>query len=95
MLESIKKVLYAGIGIFAISEDKAKEIIAELIKQGEITAQEGDKLLNEIKEKAYQKGRSFEESFAMKIKDYLKISELEKRVEQLEKEVGELRQKLS
>ncbi len=95
MIESIKKVLYAGIGIFALSEDKAREIIAELIKQGEITAQEGDKLLNELKDKAYQKGKSFEENFAMKIKDYLKISELEKRVEKLEKELDELRQKLS
>ncbi|MCX7991180.1 MAG: hypothetical protein N2999_03960 [Proteobacteria bacterium] len=95
MIDNIKKILYAGLGIFALSEDKAKEIIQELIKQGEITAQEGEQLISDLKNKAWDRGKSFEEKIALKIKDYLKISELEERVKKLEDELSKIREKLS
>lgn len=95
MIDNIKKILYVGLGIFALSEDKAKEIIQELIKQGEITAQEGDQLISDIKNKAWEKGKTFEEKIALKIKDYLKINELEERVSKLEEEINKIREKLS
>lgn len=95
MIDSVKKVIYAGLGIFALSEDKAKEIINELIKQGEITAQEGEQLISEFKEKAYQRGKGFEEKIALKIKDYLNINALEEKIAQLEKELKEIKEKIS
>ncbi len=95
MIDNIKKILYAGLGIFALSEDKAKEIIEELIKQGEITTQEGEQLISDIKNKAYTKGKEFEDKIALKIKDYLKINELEERVSKLEEELNKIREKIS
>ncbi len=40
MIDIIKKVLYAGMGVFALSEEKTKAIISQLVKDGELTAQE-------------------------------------------------------
>lgn len=94
MIDNIKKILYAGLGIFALSEDKAKEIIQELIKQGEITAQEGEQLISDIKNKAWEKGKTFEEKIALKIKDYLKINELEEKINKLEAEIEQIREKI-
>jgi polyhydroxyalkanoate synthesis regulator phasin len=44
MIDIIKKVLYAGIGVFALSEEKTKEIISQLVKEGVLTTQEGEKI---------------------------------------------------
>lgn len=95
MIETIKKILYAGLGIFALSEEKAKEIVEELVKQGEITSQEAEQLISDLKNKAWEKGKNFEEKIALKIKDYLKINELEDRVKKLETEIEKIREKIS
>lgn len=87
MIDVIKKVLYAGIGVLAISEEKAKEILDELVKQGELTANDAEKLLNDIKSKLSQAGKTTEDKVLIKLKEYLHITELEKRISKLEKEI--------
>lgn len=87
MIDVIKKVIYAGIGALALSEEKAKEIVNELVKQGEITASDAEKILNDLKAKLADAGKSSEEKVIGKLKDYLHITELEKRVSKLEKEL--------
>lgn len=86
MLEAIKKVLFAGIGALALSEEKSREIVAELIKQGEITAQDGEKLLSEMRGKFTKTGKSVEEKILATAKEYLHIQDLENRISRLEKE---------
>ncbi len=93
MIEIIKKVLYAGIGVFALSEEKTKEIISQLVKEGEITAQEGEKLLSDLKEKFVSTGKGVEDKFLEKVKNYLNISNLEERIAKLEAEVEALKNK--
>lgn len=93
MFEIIKKVLYAGIGVFALSEEKAKELINQLVKEGELTAQEGEKLLSELKDKFVSSGKGVEDKFLEKIKEYLHISKLEERIAKLESEVEALKNK--
>jgi polyhydroxyalkanoate synthesis regulator phasin len=77
MIDIIKKVLYAGIGVFALSEEKTKEIISQLVKEGVLTTQEGEKLLAELKDKFVSTGKGVEDKFLEKVKDYLHISKLE------------------
>lgn len=91
MIEIIKKVLYAGIGVFALSEEKAKEIINELVKQGEITSSDAEKLINDMKAKLAEAGKSTEDKILGKLKDYLNITDLEKRITKLEKEIEMLK----
>lgn len=93
MIDIIKKVLYAGIGVFALSEEKTKEIVSQLVKEGELTTQEGEKLISELKDKFVSTGKGVEEKFLDKLKDYLHISNLEERITKLEKEVEELKNK--
>lgn len=93
MFEIVKKVLYAGIGIFALSEEKTKELINQLVKEGELTTQEGEKLLADLKEKFVSSGKGVEDKFLEKVKEYLHISKLEERIAKLESEVAELKNK--
>jgi len=51
MRELIHKILYTTIGFAALTEEKAKEIVAELEKKGEVSSEEGKKLAQELIEK--------------------------------------------
>jgi len=52
MLDLLHKVLYAGIGLAAMSEEKIKETVAELEQRGAVSGEEGKKLTHELIEKA-------------------------------------------
>ena len=54
--EDVKKVLLAGIGAAALTAEKSKDVIDELVKKGELTVEQGkdapnEELKHDIKEK--------------------------------------------
>jgi len=44
--EDLKKIFLAGVGAVAMTAEKSKEVIEDLVKKGEITVEQG-KVLNE------------------------------------------------
>ncbi len=65
MFDLIQKMLYAAVGTIAVTEEKARELVAELEKKGAVTTEEGKKLVKEIVEK----GRNRSEELHKKIED--------------------------
>ena len=47
--EGIKKILLAGIGTAAVTAEKSKEVLDELVKKGELTVEQGEVLNQELK----------------------------------------------
>ena len=47
--EGLKKILLAGIGTAAVTAEKSKEILDELVKKGELTVEQGKVLNEELK----------------------------------------------
>ncbi len=47
--DDIKKVFLAGIGAAALTFEKSKEIVDELVQKGEITVEQGKALNEELK----------------------------------------------
>jgi polyhydroxyalkanoate synthesis regulator phasin len=47
--EELKKILLAGVGAIALTAEKAKEVIEELVKKGELTVEQGKVLNEELK----------------------------------------------
>ena len=47
--ENIKKVLLAGIGAVAITTEKSKDLLNEMVKKGELTVDQGKVLNEELK----------------------------------------------
>ena len=47
--ENIKKVLLAGIGAVAITTEKSKDLLNEMVKKGELTVEQGKVLNEELK----------------------------------------------
>lgn len=47
--DDVKKIFLAGVGAVAITAEKSKDIIEELVKKGELTVEEGKVLNEELK----------------------------------------------
>ena len=47
--EGIKKILLAGIGTAAVTAEKSKEVLDELVKKGELTVEQGKVLNQELR----------------------------------------------
>lgn len=58
MEELIKKIFFAGVGSLAITYDKSKEIVNELIEKGKITVEQGRELNEELKRVVKEEGQS-------------------------------------
>ena len=52
MMDLIHKVLYTGIGFAALTEEKAKDLVADLEKRGEVSGEEGKQLAQDLIAKA-------------------------------------------
>ncbi len=47
--DNIKKVILAGIGAVAVTGEKSKELLDEMVKKGELTVEQGKVLNEELK----------------------------------------------
>ena len=47
--ENVKKLLLAGVGAVAVTAEKSKEILDDLVEKGELTVEQGKVLNEELK----------------------------------------------
>ena len=52
MKELLHKILFTGIGLAALTEEKAREMVDDLEKRGEVSREEGKKLAEDLIGKA-------------------------------------------
>ena len=57
LFEAARKVLLAGMGAVALTQDEAEKFVDKLVERGEIARQDGKKLVREVAEKRSKRGR--------------------------------------
>jgi polyhydroxyalkanoate synthesis regulator phasin len=91
--------MLVSVGAAAISWDKIKETVDELVSKGDISADEGKKLYNELTARAEEQGRSMDERMRAEIRQVLtnlgvadrtQIAVLESRIEAIESRMNAL-----
>lgn len=96
VLELGKKAIGVGLGLISITEKKARAIIDELIKKGEIKKEEAEEVINNLLKKTEKDRKTLEERLAKIIKNVVEklplatrkeLDEVKKRLEELEKKV--------
>lgn len=55
MLDMARKVLLAGIGAVALTQEEIEKFVSKLIERGEIAEKDGRKLINDVMEKRRRK----------------------------------------
>lgn len=71
MLESLRKLMYIGLGAAAMSRDKVKQSIDEMVSRGEVSSDEGRKLYDEIMSRAEEEARSLNDRIKAQVRQYL------------------------
>jgi polyhydroxyalkanoate synthesis regulator phasin len=62
MFEVIRKTLLTGLGLAAISKEKAEKIVEPLVKKGHLSDREGKKFLDELIKKSEQARKALEKT---------------------------------
>ena len=57
LFEAARKVLLAGMGAVALTQDEAEKFVDKLVERGEIARQDAKKLVREVAEKRSKGGR--------------------------------------
>lgn len=65
-MDDLKKVLLAGIGLTAMTYDKAEQFVKEMIDKGRLTIDEGKELQSELKRKSQAEAEGFLEQIKEK-----------------------------
>ncbi len=101
LFESSRRVLLAGIGAIALTQDEIEKFVDKLVERGEIAEKDGKKLVREVMEKRRKGGHRAEGEMNKRVQDVLdrlnvptksdieslgeKIAALTKKVEELKK----------
>jgi poly(hydroxyalkanoate) granule-associated protein len=101
ILESLRRVLLASMGVVALTIEEMGELVDKLVERGEIAEQEGKKLISEIKEKRIRKTGEAEDVASTRMREMMdkmdiptksdidalsaKIATLSKKVDELKK----------
>ena len=104
MLELLRKAALAGLGIVTLKEDKVRDIINDLIEQGELSKEDGNQFFKEIRERVEKNRSEVEGKMGEMLKRTLdkmnvpskeelnRLAEAQKellsRIERLEREMG-------
>jgi polyhydroxyalkanoate synthesis regulator phasin len=92
----IERVLLLGIGAASLTKEKINELVDELVKKGQLTKEEGQKLIDKATRRAKGEGTTIAEKAADAYQDTLRamgiatrehVDELERRIAVLEAKV--------
>jgi polyhydroxyalkanoate synthesis regulator phasin len=104
MKEEIRKGLLAGLGAIDLSLERVSEVMERLIERGEITAEQGRKVIGELAKRGRKDSAELRQRLDDAVRGVLKkvtvvtkpqLDKLEKRLSSLEKKVAGLQGKSS
>jgi polyhydroxyalkanoate synthesis regulator phasin len=102
MRESVKKLGLIGVGLWAMTEDKIDELVKDLVDKGDISKEEGKKVIQDMLEESKKQRIDLEKKISEKIQESVSKAEvftrkdkhdLEARIKALEEELEKLRNK--
>ncbi|MBW6461609.1 MAG: phasin family protein [DPANN group archaeon] len=87
-----RKVGLFGIGVAAITKDKAEALVKDLIKKGDLNKDEGKKLVAELIEKSKKSTKDLETTINSQVTDIIKKTDLatKKEIKVLEAKIQKL-----
>ena len=93
MLESMKKTLLAGLGVVAFTKEKLEKLVEELVEKGELSRDQGKKLLKTLLEKGDVEGKHLMQKITQEVERWMsrgplatrgELRSLQERVSRLE-----------
>lgn len=102
MIENMKKLALMGIGAWALTEEKINETVEDLVQRGELSRDEGKKLINEMIAERRKQKEDIENKISEKVQETFNeynlatkddYKNLEEKINQLQNTLDELKEK--
>ncbi len=102
MSEMFRKMGLFGIGVISLTQEKMEEFTQEMVKKGEISKDEGKKIVKDILSQQEKQLKEIEEKINETVRENLKksgvvmksdIASLERKIEKLEKTIQSMAKK--
>jgi len=95
MISALKKLYLAGLGAITLTKEKAEELVDELVKKGQVKAEEKKSFIESILKAAEEKRKETQEFIKKEIQKVLKSMEIptKKDVENIVKKRLEMHRK--
>ncbi len=96
MLDLLKKSFLTGVGLLAVTTEKAEALAKELVKHGELKAEESKAFVDSLLKEADKEREEFSEKVSLEVQKALgsmglvskaEVEELQARVEKLEEKL--------
>ncbi|MGC9450748.1 MAG: phasin family protein [Oceanipulchritudo sp.] len=100
MLEALKKTIYAGIGATVVTTEKIESALGELVKKGKLSAEEARETAERISKESRKEFEDAQSSLKSMFEELLEkasvprrkeIDAVNKRLDNLEKKIGDLK----
>jgi poly(hydroxyalkanoate) granule-associated protein len=101
LFDAVRKVCLAGVGAVALTVDALEDLVEKLVERGELTEEEGRKLINDVWSKRKKDAKKAEDEVNKRVDDLMsrfdiptkaefedlstQISEVSKKVDELKK----------
>ena len=97
MIDLIKKAILTGVGIASLTKDKVEELTKELIDKGKMSEQEGEKLVQDILDRAEESGETLKSQTENLVKNTIAKMHLARTedIELLKTEIQQLRAEIA
>lgn len=97
MIELIKKAVLTGVGIAALTKDKIEDLAKELVVKGKMSEQEGEKLVQEILNRAEESRTTINNQTENLVRKTITKMQLARKedIELLQAEVEKLREEIA
>lgn len=102
MKESVRKLGLIGAGLWAMTEEKIDELVKDLVDKGDISKEEGKKVIHDMVEESKKQKADLEKKISEKIQDSISkadiftrkdMHDLESRLKTLEEEIERMKNK--
>lgn len=97
MIDLIKKAVLTGVGVASLTKEKIEDLGKELIVQGKMSEQEGEKLIEEMLSRAEESRNSMKSQTENLVQNTIAKMQLARveDIEQLKTEIEKLREEIS
>lgn len=97
MFELLKRSVLTGIGLALKTREEAEDLVKEIIKQGELSEQEGHKFLEDLLQRYDESRMKLEDKIEKSVREFLKKADVVTgdELKALKKEIRDLKKTMS
>ena len=100
LFDAVRKVCLAGVGAVALTVEAVEDLVEKLVERGELTEEEGRKLVNDVWSKRKKDAKKAEEELNKRVDELMtrfeipsktEFNDLSSKIDALSKKVDELK----